>query len=312
MSEPNQPSPALPDQCPNCDAPVHGPYCAQCGQETEITALRLRDFSHEYFQHFVTLESRLWRSLWTLIRYPGMLTTEFLAGRRRRYVRPLPLYLSLSFATFLMMGLMSVDLVQMDSTPSSISGAEVSEEADSEPTPAVQKEKTADSDPTARIPPLETLEKNLGLPQWLKPVYRPYYAAAKQWERDPTGHFSRMKAAMTSKIPIAVFVLVPLFALNTRLLYRRRRRFYAEHFLFALHFHAFVFLTLLVKLPIDSDALTPLMFIGWIAYLSIALRRFLGGRLWPQILKAYLLLLGHGLLLVLAMLVTFVLTVPFA
>lgn len=23
-----------PEYCPNCDAAVHGPYCAQCGQET--------------------------------------------------------------------------------------------------------------------------------------------------------------------------------------------------------------------------------------------------------------------------------------
>ena len=101
----------LPAHCPNCDAPVYGPFCAQCGQETQITVLKLRDFSHEYFQHFVTLESRLWRTLWTLVCYPGMLTTEFLAGRRRRYVRPLPLYISLSFALFLLMSFLPIFLI---------------------------------------------------------------------------------------------------------------------------------------------------------------------------------------------------------
>ena len=84
---------------------MFGPYCAQCGQETVIGKLRLRDFSHEYLQNFVTLEGRLWRSLWLLASQPGQLTLEFLVGRRRRYVRPIPLYLSLSFLLFVLLAL---------------------------------------------------------------------------------------------------------------------------------------------------------------------------------------------------------------
>jgi hypothetical protein len=52
-------TPDLPAHCPNCQAPVFGPYCSQCGQETVVGKLRLRDFSHEYLQNFVTLEGRL-------------------------------------------------------------------------------------------------------------------------------------------------------------------------------------------------------------------------------------------------------------
>ena len=37
---------------------------------------------------------------------------------------------------------------------------------------------------------------------------------------------------------------VPVFALLLHVLYRKSGRFYAEHFLFALHFHAFAFLAL--------------------------------------------------------------------
>ena len=104
----------LPADCPNCAAPVHGPYCAQCGQETAIAILRWRDFAHEYAAQFVSLEGRLWRTLWLLVSQPGRLSLEFLAGRRRRYVRPLPLYLSLSFLFFLLLTLFPGDALQVD------------------------------------------------------------------------------------------------------------------------------------------------------------------------------------------------------
>ncbi|OYU43905.1 MAG: hypothetical protein CFE44_15820, partial [Burkholderiales bacterium PBB4] len=115
MQEPALNSKSLPVYCPNCDAPVCGPFCTQCGQETCIGPLKLRDFSHEYLQHFVTLEGRLWRTLWALVRHPGFLTTEFVAGRRRRYVRPLPLYVSLSFVLFLAMTYAPNSLIHLDS-----------------------------------------------------------------------------------------------------------------------------------------------------------------------------------------------------
>jgi hypothetical protein len=37
---------------------------------------RLRDFSHGYLQNFMTIEGRLWRSLWVLEGEPGQLTLE--------------------------------------------------------------------------------------------------------------------------------------------------------------------------------------------------------------------------------------------
>ena len=49
MSVAPYPSARLPTHCPNCQAVVHGPFCAQCGQETVTETLKLRDFSHEYF-----------------------------------------------------------------------------------------------------------------------------------------------------------------------------------------------------------------------------------------------------------------------
>ncbi len=309
--------PVLPERCPNCDAAVHGPFCAQCGQETVIAVLRLKDFSHEYFQHFVTLESRLWRTLWTLVRYPGLLTTEFLAGRRRRYVRPLPLYISLSFALFLLMSFFPTDLIKIDGLKNlKDSGTQqpmVPRELINQGKPIFQFSDTNadESDPVKGLPPLPELEAKLGLPVWLKPMFSRYYDAAQRWNKDPQGQLTRFLPVFQTRLPYAVFALVPLFAVSTSLLFFRRKRGYAEHFLFALHLHAFVFMTMILTMANASQVpVAPLLYFGWMAYLTIALRRWMGGRWWPQVLRSWVLVSVHGICLSLILVVAMVLTLP--
>jgi len=87
-------------QCPNCGAPVTGPFCARCGQETSIALPTARTFLREAAGRYVALDGRTWRTLFGLFFRPGFLTREYLAGRRRRYVRPGRLFLVLALAMF--------------------------------------------------------------------------------------------------------------------------------------------------------------------------------------------------------------------
>lgn len=296
----------LPPNCPNCDAPVFGPYCAQCGQETVIGKLRLRDFSHEYLQNFVALEGRLWHSLWLLISQPGQLTLEFLAGRRRRYVRPIPLYLSLSFLLFVLLALTPSDSFFKFDDASSISATKSSTISDQ--TPAKTEPVTPPNN--ANFPSLEAVELQLDLPQWLRPLGERYYRAVQKLNDDPRATSQRLLPVVLAKLPYAVFILVPIFACNTLLLYRRRNRGYAEHFLFALHLHCFVFLTVLVGQWLAADTLAAALFWSWLIYLTIALRRFFGGRWLPQLLRALILMAVHSIMLAIALAMALVISLP--
>ena len=51
--------------------------------------------------------------------------------------------------------------------------------------------------------------------------------------------------------PKIIFLLLPVFALILKLLYARRRVLYVKHLVFAFHFHAFLFLVLLVTDLLD-------------------------------------------------------------
>jgi hypothetical protein len=51
-------------------------------------------------------------------------------------------------------------------------------------------------------------------------------------------------------IPIALIVLLPIMAFVLKLLYPLSRRYYVEHLLFFVHFHAFLFLILTLQILI--------------------------------------------------------------
>ena len=53
---------------------------------------------------------------------------------------------------------------------------------------------------------------------------------------------------LLDNIPVALFVLLPLMALILKLLYPLSKRFYVEHLLFVVHFHAFFFLLMILQI----------------------------------------------------------------
>ena len=86
--------------CLNCGHEMQSRFCPECGQENTTYKVSLGRLLGDLFEELFQLESRLWRSLWDLVRHPGRLTREYNAGRRVRYTSPLRLYLLASFTYF--------------------------------------------------------------------------------------------------------------------------------------------------------------------------------------------------------------------
>jgi hypothetical protein len=89
--------------CPTCSAEGIGDYCSSCGERR----VRPDDLSATAFVHEIADQVASFRfkfktlhTLRALVR-PGLLTTEFLAGRRRPYLTPLRLYLVCAALFFL-------------------------------------------------------------------------------------------------------------------------------------------------------------------------------------------------------------------
>lgn len=259
--------------CANCGAPLTGNYCANCGQRGEHEIHSIWHFSREVTEDLTHADSRLWSTMLALLLKPGLLTREFLAGRRVRYLPPLRLYLVLSVVFFLILGVSSHEpkAISFRSNGGRPSVALVNpDEADGiAAKPGETPEQRADRvcHPDYQGP----------LSQWLVPSIE---KGCRQSLLD-NGH--TVSEATLHNLPRAMFLFVPALAVVMKLLYRRPRRFYVEHLLFFIHNHAFVFtifglyILLLRIVPAGFDYwLRLIVWIYTIGYLFISMRRVYG------------------------------------
>jgi len=81
--------------CPSCGERLIGDFCHRCGEKRpESRDLTLRHFFKEAAHELTSVEhSKLFHTMWAILVRPGFLTNEWIAGRRRLYLKPLNLYL---------------------------------------------------------------------------------------------------------------------------------------------------------------------------------------------------------------------------
>jgi Protein of unknown function (DUF3667) len=107
--------------------------------------------------------------------------------------------------------------------------------------------------------------------QWLKDHLKEKYKGKTQ-----TQVLGMLRDGAIANIPYAMFMLLPLFALLTKLLYINRGYYYGEHVVYALHIHAFTFFMMLLSALLPSWLMAAALIAAAIYYL-VALQRFFGG-----------------------------------
>jgi hypothetical protein len=284
---PDQTTPRDDQLCPNCSAILDGPFCVSCGQRQVDLDQPFRDLAGEAMESFLSFDTRILRTLWPLIRRPGLLTIDFLAGRRARYVHPFKLYFAFCVLLFLGLAMSGYSVIQIGEAEDVVTGVrfELSDEEGDDET-------------------VEASEEPSFLGRVLGPV-------AELAENDP----DRLNRIFTDRLAKSIILLVPVFALLLLALYRGRR--YVAHLVFSLHLHSFAFLTLVVGLVIDLAARVPegsrpgngLAVIVIAIYSFLALRRVYGQSRFLTVIKMVVLLIGYLVALIATMILTLALTV---
>lgn len=88
--------------CTNCGNALVEIYCAHCGEKQPSHHDRtVGHFAHEAVHELIHLDGKLFRTLKELMLMPGQLTAEYFAGRKKRYIAPIRLFLTLFAVTFI-------------------------------------------------------------------------------------------------------------------------------------------------------------------------------------------------------------------
>lgn len=304
LSEQTHPSFAL---CHNCQAPTGGNFCQNCGQETHLHPASAREFLHEFVGHYVALEGKLLGTLGRLLFRPGLLTKEYVAGRRVRFVQPLRLYLTLSVLFFALLKFTHSVELPVDPKQVAEQAVEAQEKEQEKADKRLRREQRHAGSTVAKGGNADIEVDNDAIEKWIAGV--PLLNSSslkKQWQ-----HFEHLPAAEQSKVfsdgfyhyaPYAMFLMMPIFAFYLKLLYLGSGKRYGEHLLFALHSNAFAFIMLGAIFLIDHGGVNFLLWLWLLGYLPWAMRRvYQRGRRatawrWLALMSVYALTMGVGLL----------------
>lgn len=261
-------------------------FCQECGQETTAHPPTFWEFVHEFITHYVALEGKLWRTLGMLFFKPAELTREYRAGRKIRYISPLRLYITASFLFFLFVKVFGWgQLVHIETTPGGpkkTSGISFSTTA---PEGKNYAEMSSEELGKSAIT-VNDFECDGAAGTWCHELRS---RLLKKYE-GKTGHdmWNTMKAGMIANVPYALFLLLPFYALLTKVLYRSRGLYFGEHMVYALHIHAFTFFVLLLKAALPRFLGDAVLLLAWVYYF-MAMQRYFGGRWWATTLRYFML-----------------------
>jgi hypothetical protein len=271
------------EECLNCGTALTGQYCGNCGQRARSRLISIWELTQEAFGDLLELDSRVWRTLIPLIVRPGKLTRDYLEGRRARFMPPFRTYLVLSIFFFLIaffdpreeLGIFfepepeATEASTVESTEAQPDADEIREDVLSELVEngvlsadqagldsADEDEQATGDDPgfTISIDGQQATtdddcsDMDVGdMPEWLATRLTPARLTAV-CERVIADDGRAFLGKLLDNVPAGLFILLPLMALVLKLLYPLSKRYYVEHLLFVVHFHAFVFLILSLQI----------------------------------------------------------------
>jgi hypothetical protein len=182
-------------------------------------------------------DGKFFKSARYIFTRPGFLTTEFIAGRRVRYMHPVRLYIFASFLFFAASVLTSHNRTRADAAPAP------SPSAGNEKAPEGGAPKPGESKgwKVAVKPGMSgALDDGSGKQSWLDDPLRITVG--------PKDNVSQRDLAneIWHLLPAMLILCLPLLALVLKLVYIKSGRPYLEHLIFALHVQALAFLSFLI------------------------------------------------------------------
>lgn len=91
-------------ECKNCKKPLAGVFCHYCGEKmVEKNDFSLRTLISQIVDGVFNIDSKIYRSFLYLLFKPGKLTTKYIEGIRKPFMKPIQLFLVANILFFLLL-----------------------------------------------------------------------------------------------------------------------------------------------------------------------------------------------------------------
>ncbi len=275
--------------CKNCDNKFSGKFCSNCGQSVKELERPIRFMIADFMGTIITFDTRLIKTLATVLFKPGRLTLDYLAGKRARYMPPFRFYLFISFVMFLLMSVVTNNSISdnYDKTKKSVESGKTEI--------AAMVDSVKYSQDSVYVAAREAIKAELDSAQvdstQLDKVDRfistietavedadeedsKYTKTAKMIKDYPELYVNKLYQFTSWSL----FLFMPIFAFFLWISFFRTRQLYIGHLIFSLNIHSFIFtitaIVIVVNIIFKNHS------VAWIGYLYllVPLYQIIGAR----------------------------------
>jgi hypothetical protein len=226
--------------CKNCETSFTGNFCPQCGQSVKSFEKPLRLFIIDFTGNLFAFDTRFWRSISAVVLKPGSMVSDYVTGKRIRYMPPFRMYVFVSFVFFLLLSyttnkslqknknnlLMYSNAIKPNASSSDTVEINVGLPIVSEKTETINQQSMQDS-----IDKVKVQSDDPGFRKRLKEI---------------TENPGLFVAKFLKYLSWSVFILMPLYGFFLWIFFRKTERYYVTHFLFAINQHTILFMLLIL------------------------------------------------------------------
>lgn len=308
--------------CLNCGYPITSNYCSECGQKAHLHKDSFWHMAIHFIGDYLHYDGKFWTTIKTMIMHPGQITLDYINGKRVKHLGPIPLYIFITSIFFII-------------TPHLGSEKKDSDHKSQTPAAASLTDHVKDTSPVAKTDTTDLAQADdesqnstvidFGIAEKSIEQYDSIQAQLEPTKRDPMierflhrkliqlqhhDHFGEdFSHGLQKNIPKALFILLPFFALLSKIIFYKNRRLYVDHLVFSMHIHTVAFsmlllLSLLSAITGFGGLLLVITNIMFGIYLLLSLRRVYHGSFGMIFFKQTLLFFGYltGLIFVLLLL----------
>ena len=310
--------------CLNCGAELKGMYCHVCGQEATSKTPTVGAFVLEYLNNAFIWDSRFFKTIWTLIRRPGHLTNEYIAGKFVAQEHPLKLNMFLLFV-FITLFVFFAGTEKMSNSVYTLTHSESMRpgfqlEFLAKNHEYVEKLKDCPRDTIQLLAPVFLVERYPEFVTCLESIEDANDEDIYQWTAalprvliedrvvvlDESGCYrfnreskfgekelhmintvwSEMVNLIARYFPLLILFTAPFLSISLNLVQRRSRLPRIHHFIFALHYTAFLEVLMMGIFLVHLLFSPPMVWLQWVMiigsclYLTIAFRQFYKTKTW--------------------------------